>query len=982
MVKTTGVCWGGRLALALLMLGWVVTAVPARGDEPAKELTDEQREKLEKEAAELGVKAGRLYQDGQYAAATEVQEKVLACQRKLYPVDKYPGGHPDLADSLNALGFVLKARGEYAKAEPYYRDALEMKKRLYPPEKYPDGLSEVAYSLNELGLLLGLRGEYGKAEPFLRDALEMKKRLYPAEKYPDGHPDLAVSLNNLGFLLHAQGEYGKAEPYYREALAMRQRLYPAEKYPDGHRDATTSLNNLGGLLWSRGEYGQAEPFLRAARDMLKRLYPVEKFPDGHPDLAMSLSNLGVLLKAQGEYGQAGPYYRDALEMRKRLYPPDKYPDGHPDLATSLGNMGELLRARGEYGQAEPYCHAALDMRKLLYPAEKYPDGHPDLAGSLNNLGGLLVARGEYGQAADAFAEGAAMYDRLAAAFADLGAEAETLNLYASLPGTRNGFLAATARVEGADPAAQYPVLWRGKSALARALTRRRRLLRAAVAADGDARKDFQKLMGVRQELARLILAPARPGDDDRAQLLRDLSEQKERLEKKLAALLPASDRETPPYTDLADRLPEHAAFVDLYRYADWDFKAVKWGDAHYAAFVLQKGRPVHRVELAAGAAIEKDLTEWRDDVTKGLRGDAASRLRSSVWGPIAKVLGDDVQTVYVCPDGALSALPWAALPGAADGHVLLEDYTFAVVPSGPFLLEQLSRPADKDGAAGVLLAVGGVRYDRDGAPADKTGRPWPALPATDRERAGVVAAAGKLPKPPAVVELSGADADVAQLVKDLPAARWAHLATHGFFAAPKSEEREHLFRPDDFLMGAKGERCGAAERNPLTLSGLVLAGANQPADGDGGVLTGEVIAGLDLDNMDLAVLSACQTGLGEAATGEGVFGLQRAFHSAGTKNVVASLWKVDDEAAAALMNLFYYHLWEKGEPPLEALHHAQLELYRNPQGVPALARGRGAVRWDEAVAAVTKPPADPKEAPRRPAAVKDWAAFVLSGAGR
>ena len=74
---------------------------------------------------------------------------------------------------------------------------------------------------------------------------------------------------------------------------------------------------------------------------------------------------------------------------------------------------------------------------------------------------------------------------------------------------------------------------------------------------------------MRQELARLILAPARPGDDDRAQLLKDLSDQKERLEQRLADLLPASDRETPPYTDLADRLPDHAAFVDLYRYMDW-----------------------------------------------------------------------------------------------------------------------------------------------------------------------------------------------------------------------------------------------------------------------------------------------------------------------------------------------------------------------------------------------------------------------------
>ena len=85
-----------------------------------------------------------------------------------------------------------------------------------------------------------------------------------------------------------------------------------------------------------------------------------------------------------------------------------------------------------------------------------------------------------------------------------------------------------------------------------------------------------------------------------------------------------------------------------------------------------------------------------------------------------------------------------------------------------------------------------------------------------------------------------------------------------------------------------------------------------------------------------------------------------------------------DDEAAALMNQFYYYLWEKGETPLEALHHAQLGLYRNPQRIPALARGRSAIDFDETVA---KTPATAKETPTR-TAVKDWAAFVLSGAGR
>ncbi len=580
-----------------------------------------------------------------------------------------------------------------------------------------------------------------------------------------------------------------------------------------------------------------------------------------------------------------------------------------------------------------------------------------------------------------------MYDRLTVAFARAGAEAEALNLAASLPGARQVFLAATSHAEANHPDTQYAVLWQGKSALARTIQQRRRLLSAAAKADEATRRKLQTLTDTRQDLARLLVAPARPGDADRDALLQQLTDRKERLEKELAGVLPASDRETPPYTELGLALPDGAAFLDFYRYRDWDAKANKWTDAHYAVFVLRKGRPVRRVELTDGDAIDKDLGQWRQDIDKGFASDAAARLRKSVWEPITQALGDGVDTVYVCPDGDLASLPWPALPGDKDGRVLLEDHAFATVPSGLFLLEQLTRPTPANRDAGMLLVVGGVRYDRAGTAADKAGKPWPALPATEKERAAVAAQARKMVKAPEMIDRAGADADVADLLKDLPKARWAHLATHGFFAAKDTQEREHLFRPDDFAFGitpqgGRLDRRGAAARNPLTQSGLVLAGANQPTDKDTGLLTGEAIAGLDLDNMDLAVLSACRTGLGEQSAGEGVFGLQRAFHIAGAKNVVASLWTVDDDATAALMNLFYYHLWEKGEPPLEALHHAQLELYRNPLALSSLAKGRGAADWDDAVKVVTKPPSDPKGSPKRPAAVRDWAAFVLSGAGR
>ena len=128
------------------------------------------------------------------------------------------------------------------------------------------------------------------------------------------------------------------------------------------------------------------------------------------------------------------------------------------------------------------------------------------------------------------------------------------------------------------------------------------------------------------------------------------------------------------------------------------------------------------------------------------------------------------------------------------------------------------------------------------------------------------------------------------------------------------------------------------------------------------------------------MLSACDTGRGpfNVAGGEGVYALPRAFHLAGCPNVVASLWKVDDDATAALMGVFYRHLWVDKLPPLEALRRAQLYLYRHPSAIPALAKRRGEQFAEVDLPKETVKPGEPaKHAP-----TSQWAAFVLSGTGR
>jgi CHAT domain-containing protein len=639
------------------------------------------------------------------------------------------------------------------------------------------------------------------------------------------------------------------------------------------------------------------------------------------------------------------------------------------------------------------------MRQRLYPTDRYPRGHPDLATSLNNQGFLLLAQGEYDKALPYCEQALATFEDLADAFLATASEAEALNHLASLPFMRDAYLSVSRRLPLTE-GASYAHVWRGKAAVARALERRHQAL--ALSADPACADLARDLIECRQALARLLLAPA-GSQRDLPERVQKLTDRKEDLERQLARKAPVfkelRERDRLSHADLLKKLPARAAFVDFLRYYRIERapgargKAGERWTASYLAYVLRPGRPVRRVELGPAQPIEEAVSEWRRDIKAGKPGAAAATLRKRVWGPVAEHLPADTETVFLAPDGELTALPWAALPGAKPGTVLLEEpFTLALVPHGRFLLDRLLAAPPPDREAGLLLAVGTVQYDKAPRPVEKPRGPlaldrgpelggksvtYEELPGTERELQQVLDLAGKRD----TLVRRGAEAGSGRLLLDLPRARWAHLATHGFFADRRFRSALQLDESDykgrrDRVRGYQ-ERVGAGARNPLVLSGLALAGANLP-ERDDGILTAEALAGLQLPNLDLVVLSACETGLGDVAGGEGVFGLQRAFHIAGGKNVVASLWRVDDEATAALMSLFYRKLWQEGKPAPLALKEAQLALYRSPGSIPALAKARGP-DFDKEVRRIEEAP-KPRAAER--AGVRQWAGFVVSGIGR
>jgi len=161
--------------------------------------------------------------------------------------------------------------------------------------------------------------------------------------------------------------------------------------------------------------------------------------------------------------------------------------------------------------------------------------------------------------------------------------------------------------------------------------------------------------------------------------------------------------------------------------------------------------------------------------------------------------------------------------------------------------------------------------------------------------------------------------------------RVVHLATHGFFLGSPCESGPSNTRSVGGLTAASSHTSVAAD-NPLLLAGLAFAGANGHAGArpgqDDGILTAEEVAALNLQGTEWAVLSACDTGLGEIKAGEGVFGLRRAFQIAGARTIIMSLWSVEDQATRLWMRALYQGRFQRHLTTADAVREAGLSVLR------------------------------------------------------
>ncbi|HEX4000501.1 MAG TPA: tetratricopeptide repeat protein [Pirellulales bacterium] len=911
-----------------------------------------------------------LYQDmGDYAKAGPLFDESLEIERAVLGEK-----HPNYATTLNDRAGLYLRMGDYGAAKPLYEQALDIEKHSLG-EKHPD----YAGSLGNLASLYMDMGNFAKAEPLYRQAMEITK-----EALGEQHPDFAKRLNDIAFLSISMGDYAKAEPLLRQAIQIDKAAL-GEINPD----YANRLHNLASLYDAMGSFAKAVP-------LYKQTLAIEKqvLGEKHPDYANSLNNLALLYQKTGDYASAEPLYEQAIKIRKQTLG-----EKHPDYAISLNNLALLDQKRGDFANAESLFRQALEIER-----QALGEKHPDYGVVLSNLALLYSDLND-----DARAEPLARQSlQISREWLDRTAAVQSerqqlrmaevvrarLNIYVSL--AHNASLPA-------EPVYAEVLAWKG------AVTARQQAMRQLRRGQENpqAAELYRQLADTARQLDSASRATPEPGQaESHRQQLEQLSDALETLEKQLATASAAfqqqlSQRRLTP-DDLRRVLPSETALVDLLEYQTTKAQTkpeAKPGqqelESRLVAFVVRPDQPVESIYLGLLDPIAADIADWRKNfgTVRAGAADPGADLRRLVWDKLQPRL-QGAKTVLISPDGVTAQFPWPALPGEKPGTYLIDDVAIAIVPVPRMLPELLSRTATRSGnqprTAPSLLLVGDV--DFGAAPGEllpdssstnllaaRGGRSfhWQSLPGTRDEVAAIMATFQKQFGGAASAEadeLTGARATKSAVRQAAGRHQFIHFSTHGFFAPPelKSALDAGLSANNKTTFAESTSFQNLSGLNPDLLSGLVLAGANRPVEHgqDDGILSALEVSEMDLSHVELATLSACETGLGQSAGGEGLLGLQRAFQLAGAKTTLASLWQVPDRATQSLMSRFYQNLWQRRMSKLEALREAQQWLIREGPKKPELLRGRGLDLDSEPDKEVTQ---SGGLSPRY------WAAFELSG---
>lgn len=829
---------------------------------------------------------------------------------------------------------VLIKKGDYAQAIEKLKVALK-----YGEKVFNDNLLGYESIMVVLANLYDKLSQYDASLPLHKALLQ-----FTSEVYGTDASRVTPYISDLATVYGEIGDAEKAREMRAQALAIEEAAFEP------------SLQNMAGelhnLAMSELDLGDFE----SAKKHLDRAYALKKRILGDDDLATILTKLGFASYYQkiGQYDKAEKIYLQEADLLRQIDGPhSKY------LAQTYMNLAAIRERSGDSDSAGRYVRQAIDMQQHVLGSAS-----AEVAGEFQELAKFSAKRGEYQDALGSMLHAQGMLDNFIDRILSFTTEKQQLLLLSSQQQALQELFSLVVGHLAADPNAvrQSFDIWLRRKGLV--LETQKQFQNALLSSkDPQVSKRLEELRTVRANISYSLIAGPRQdqSEEEHQATLQALEKRKQALEADIASksqtVAANFDTKSIRSETITRLLPKGSVMVEFVR-TSLPPLTPNTGEpqpeppVHYLAFVLPAGNlagltlvdlgDADRIE-AAQAKLRRILDHSQEAPPEAPEtADAVERIVNRLYeltfAPLRQAIGEARQ-IYLSPDGALNLLPFEVLRDDS-GRFLIEDFSFTYLTAG----RDIARFGAKQGPPGKNLIIGNPDFDLTPKAKEKvlqdlrlTRGTAPVQAMTSQERLGLYfkALPGTQKEVDAIRRIVGSEgsefytgkAAVEELLASHTSPAILHLATHGFFLPDQQLPRAASTTP--------GPKTAAGNEtvfeNPLVRSGIALAGANgalasEKATGGDGLVTAEKVLGLNLLGTRLVVLSACESGVGEIRSGEGVFGLRRAFMQAGAKGQIMSMWPIPDDQTRDLMSDFYGRIQADAANLATALRQAALDM--------------------------------------------------------
>ncbi len=771
----------------------------------------------------------------------------------------------DDLETAKELSSLLIQLGRYSDTQELLEGLIKEYEKLY-------GASSIRLiePLVNKGRLLLLKGDYTEA-----DKVALRAHQIAVSVYTENSTKTAPTQKLISDIDYTIGDYDNAEDNIKKALVSQEKQFGRK-----HIEVAKSISQLALIKFYKGaDRKEVEKLMLESRDIMG-----EKLGKTNPQYAEILKNVAVLYISEKRFDIAF----NSLTQAESIWKAKAGRKNNINLASIYTLTGDVYYQQKNYEKAEEFYSKAKDLYEKFFSKN-----HPEYVKVLSKQAKVYYMEKDFKRSKKNIEEALNNYESFIKLYFPALSEREKAKYWNTIKGDFEFYntLAFSQLEDFRDLSGKvynYQLLTKALL-LSSSIKIRERILNSK---DEALKTSYNEWLQKKEFLTNAMSMSAQQLLDngiDPVALGNEVEKIEKDLSEKSELFGQSFENKRITYENVQKSLGKNDVAIEMVRYRHFDHTLTD-SIIYVALYVKSDNAWPKVIELPEGHRMETRFFKYYRNCITGKLPDQYSY--KVFWEPIQKEIGQ-YSTIFLSPDGVYNQINLEAIP-TPDGKYVIDNSNIVIVSNTKDLYLRKIK-AKSASASNTATMFGNPKFYLTASASNRV----LSLPGTEKE----VNELDDLLKQKGWATTEYVETKASEeRVKELESPKIFHIATHGFYTAAVVEDENTKLTENEMMVS----------ENPLLKTGLLLTGAGDLLDKtkynynmESGILTAYEAMNLNLDKTDLVVLSACETGLGEIANGEGVYGLQRAFLVAGAKTLIMSMFKVDDEATQKLILNFY-----------------------------------------------------------------------------